>query len=66
MASPLARGLFHRAIGQSGAYWDSEHGSISTRAEAHARGQALMQKLRISTLAELRTVAAEKLNGISC
>ncbi len=21
MASPLARGLFHRAIGQSGAYW---------------------------------------------
>jgi carboxylesterase type B len=28
MASPLAQGLIHKAIGESGAFWDSEHGSF--------------------------------------
>jgi para-nitrobenzyl esterase len=27
MASPLATGLFQKAIGESGAFWESEHGS---------------------------------------
>jgi carboxylesterase type B len=28
MASPLAKGLLHKAIGESGAFWDSMHGSL--------------------------------------
>jgi para-nitrobenzyl esterase len=62
MASPPARGLFHKAIGQSGAYWDSEHGSISTRDEAHARGRKLLSHLRMGTVAELRTLPANELH----
>jgi para-nitrobenzyl esterase len=30
MASSLAKGLFHQAILESGAFWDSEHGQAST------------------------------------
>ena len=28
MASPLAHGLFHKAIGESGAFWDGKHGPL--------------------------------------
>jgi para-nitrobenzyl esterase len=38
MASPLAQGLFDKAIIQSGAFWDSEHGGLSTFEEARMRG----------------------------
>lgn len=62
MASPLAHGLFHKAIGESGAFWDTEHGSISTKAEAQARGRALTAKLGVHTMEELRKVPAERLN----
>ena len=65
MTSPMARGLFHRAIGQSGAWWDSEHGSISTRQEALVRTGQLMKKLGVNSLAELCEVPAEKLNKAS-
>ena len=61
MASPLARGLFHKAIGQSGAFWDSEHGSLSTRAEARARGIKLAAKLATPTLPELRSLSPQRL-----
>ena len=61
MASPPALGLFHKAIGQSGAYWDSEHGSISTRDEAQARGRELLTRMRVSTVDQLRTLPANVL-----
>lgn len=38
MASPLGHGLFDKAIMESGAWWDSEHGSLATFEEARQRG----------------------------
>lgn len=61
MTSPLAKGLFHRAIGQSGAFWDSEHGSISTAAEARIRGHALATRLADGSISKLRELPAEQL-----
>ncbi len=65
MASPLARGLFHKAIGQSGAYWDTYHGSLATKAEAQAHGRKLKDKLGAASLADLRAVPADRLNASS-
>ena len=63
IASPLARGLMHKAIGASGAFWDSEHGSLSTFDEAHARGVAFAARVRTPSLAALRAMPAEQLNA---
>lgn len=62
MVSPLARGLFHRAIGQSGAWWDSEHGPLANAVEARAHTARLMRKLGVTTIAELRALPAERVN----
>lgn len=61
MASPLAKGLFAKAICESGAFWDSEHGSLETRVEAQARGKALADRLAHGSIAALRSVPAEVL-----
>jgi len=62
MASPLAKGLFQKAIGESGGAF-SRGGlpfeSMSARAEKDAK--LLKDKLGASTLAELRAIPAEKL-----
>jgi para-nitrobenzyl esterase len=63
MASPLSVGLFHKAIGQSGAFWDSARGSLETYAEARARGVALSKALETHTLQELRALPAEEVNA---
>ncbi|WP_375428958.1 carboxylesterase/lipase family protein [uncultured Sphingomonas sp.] len=63
LASPLAKGLIHKAIGQSGAFWDSEHGSLATRDEARRRGVALAATLRARSLTDLREVPADRLNA---
>lgn len=44
MTSPKAKGLFSRAIIESGALWDTEHGSIATHAEALARGNKFVSQ----------------------
>ncbi|WP_174280093.1 carboxylesterase/lipase family protein [Sphingomonas bacterium] len=62
MASPLAKGLFAKAIAESGAFWDSEHGSLSTHAEATARGVAFQQRVGAADLAALRAMPADQLN----
>ena len=59
MASPLSEGLFQKAILESGAYWDSEHGSIETFSRARAKGNLLQQKLNASPVAQLRALPAE-------
>ena len=61
MTSPLARGLFDKAIAESGAFWDSEHGSLQTRAEAEARGKAFVARLGNGSIGSLRALPAEKL-----
>ncbi|HUD50221.1 carboxylesterase family protein, partial [Parvibaculum sp.] len=62
MASPLAHGLFHRAIGQSGAWWDSEHGPLASAEEASARGLALMRKLGAADIEDMRAMPASRVN----
>ncbi len=62
MASPLAKGLFQKAIGESGAAFHS--GGLSfdpllSRGEKDAK--VIKEKLGVSTLAELRAIPADKL-----
>jgi para-nitrobenzyl esterase len=62
MASPLAKGLFQRAIGESGAAFPRSGLSfdpMSARAEKDAA--LAKEKLGASTLAELRAIPAERL-----
>lgn len=59
LASPLSRSLFSRAIAQSGAFWDSEHGSIPTHAEALAIGQAFAARFPGQ---DLRALPANQVN----
>jgi len=62
MASPLAKGLFQRAMGESGAAFSRSglsFDAMSARAEKDAK--LVKEKLGASTLAELRAVPAEKL-----
>jgi para-nitrobenzyl esterase len=61
MASPLAAGAFHKAIGQSGAFWESEHGPMRSRAAAERMGTELGDRLGATTLAQLRAVPAQRL-----
>ena len=62
MASPLAKGLFQKAIGESGAAFFS--GGLSFEPLLVREGKdvkSVSSKLGVSTLAELRAVPAEKL-----
>lgn len=62
MASPPAKGLFAKAIAESGAFWDSEHGSLPTHDEAIGRGIAFQRRMGAASLAALRAMPAEQLN----
>ena len=55
MASPLARGLFHRAIGESGAQFPSGERPMHSLKEAEQQGLAFAAKLRAKTAKDLRT-----------
>ncbi len=62
MASPLAKGLFQKAIGESGAAFSRSGLSFEPIATREDRDVKLVkEKLNVSTLAELRAVPAEKL-----
>ena len=63
MASPLAKELLHKAIGESGAFWDSAHGSLPTFDEARARGVAFAERLGADSVTALRAMSAEELNA---
>ncbi|TKA71857.1 hypothetical protein B0A55_09823 [Friedmanniomyces simplex] len=63
LASPLSAGLFNKTILESGAYWDSEHGSIRTFNEARAQGAAFQMQVGAASVAELRAISAETLNS---
>jgi para-nitrobenzyl esterase len=58
VASPLARGLFERAIAESGANFGRDN---MTLAAAEAEGQKLAQKLGAASLDSLRAIPAEEL-----
>ena len=69
-ASPLAEGLFHRAIVQSGPGGLISFGVASTRslagplAYAEANGQAFAETVDANTLAELRALPADSLIAV--
>lgn len=58
VASPLAKGLFHRAIGESGASFTNENLSL---AKAEEEGVKLMGTLKAASLKDLRAIPAETL-----
>ncbi|MBC2653581.1 carboxylesterase/lipase family protein [Novosphingobium aerophilum] len=59
-ASPLAKGLFHRAVGMSGATMGGPIG-LGTLAAAEAEGVKLQAYLKAKSLADLRNVPADRL-----
>ncbi len=59
MASPLAKGLFARAIGESGAMFATPSRAPAPLAKAEAAGLDFMRKVGAKTLAELRGAPAE-------
>jgi para-nitrobenzyl esterase len=59
MASPLAKGLFTRAIGESGAMFATPSRSPAPLAKAEADGIAFMRKVGAANLKELREAPAE-------
>lgn len=62
MASPLAKGLFQKAIGESGAAFPSSDLSFEPVSVRIAKDAKLVkEKLGLSTLAELRAIKADKL-----
>src|SRR6185503_7188516 len=60
MASPLARGLFARAIGESGALFLSS-GPMPARAQTEQNGAQFAQAVGASSLADLRALSAMEL-----
>lgn len=62
MASPLAKGLFHKAIGESGAAFKNRRMPFKTLAEREIEDAAFVKnELKATTLEELRAVPAAKL-----
>lgn len=62
MASPLAKGLFQRAIGESGGAFHSDGLKFEARSAREEEDvKTVSAKLGVSTLAELRAIPAQKL-----
>ena len=65
MSSPLAKGLFEKAIIESGGMWDSEHGSLMPFDVARQNGTAFGVKLNATTTTELRALSAQVIHDNS-
>ncbi len=63
IASPLAKGLFHKAIAQSGGLLSNM--LIQNLVKAEEQGLAVMKKANIISIAELRKKSAEELQILS-
>jgi para-nitrobenzyl esterase len=61
MASPLAKGLFHGAIGESGAQFPTPERPMPKLVDAEKRGLAFAKQLGASTADDLRAVPVEKI-----
>jgi para-nitrobenzyl esterase len=61
MASPLARGLFHKAIGESGAFFPLGSGGLPLRplADSEQQGLKFAGSIGAASLAELRAKSAD-------
>ena len=56
IASPMAKGLFHRAIAESGGIFSNR--MMKTLAEGEKSGLAFQEKVKAANLAELRSMSA--------
>jgi para-nitrobenzyl esterase len=65
VASPLCKGLFKRAIGESGASFIEGARHSPTLAEAENEGVQLEKKININSLEELRNISAQQLLSLS-
>ncbi len=63
VASPLAKGLFRRAIGESGAAVSRGFTSPVLLKEAEQTGQAITTQLKVADLTALREISAEQLQA---
>ena len=63
VGSPLAKGLFHRAIAQSGGYMGLTMGRMTPGQTAQANGAKTMEALGVKTIAELRAKPLERAHG---
>ena len=61
LSSPLARGLFHRAVGMSGGAFTSGAGAPQALAAAEQGGPRLQEQLKSSSLASLRSVPSDRI-----
>lgn len=58
MVSPLAKGLFHRAIGQSGGMFSSGLGIVYDLKAAETAGQKYSEQLKATSIKDLRSLPA--------
>lgn len=65
VGSPQAKGLFHRAIAESGGYMGLTMAKMRTSAQAQESGAKAMAALGVKTIAELRAKPLAELTGIS-
>jgi para-nitrobenzyl esterase len=61
VVSPLAKGLFHKAIAQSGGMFGTDRMLGSDLANAELAGAKLAKSLKVNSIAELRALPAETL-----
>src|SRR5688572_1647033 len=65
VGSPQAKGLFHRAIAQSGGWMGLTMGRMASGTTAQANGAKTMEALGVKTIAELRAKPVTELTGLS-
>jgi para-nitrobenzyl esterase len=65
VGSPQAKGLFHRAIAQSGGWMGLTMSHMRTTAAAQADGSKTMQALNVSSVRDLRAKPLSELTGLS-
>jgi para-nitrobenzyl esterase len=65
VGSPQAKGLFHRAIAESGGWMGLTMGRMTPGQTAQANGVKTMEALGVKTIAELRAKPMNELTGLS-
>ena len=65
VGSPRAKGLFRRAIAESGGWMGLTMGRMATSDAAQANGVKTMEALGVKTIAELRAKPLNELTGLS-
>jgi para-nitrobenzyl esterase len=65
VGSPQAKGLFHRAIAESGGWMGLTMGRMTSGQTAQANGAKTMEALGVKTIAELRAKPMNELTGLS-